>query len=75
MISFVILLLLFIIGQVAGNVAAGVGEFLAKLSLADRYDAFTRGIVDLKDVIFYLTFTAVMLFITVQVVEGRRYRT
>jgi ABC-2 type transport system permease protein len=73
-IAFVILLLLFIIGQVAGNVAAGVGEFLAKLSLSDRYDAFTRGIVDLKDVVFYLTFTAVMLFITVQVLEGRRYR-
>jgi ABC-2 type transport system permease protein len=71
-VAFVILLLLFIIGQVAGNVAAGVGEFLAKLSLVDRYDAFTR--VDLKDVIFYLSFTAVVLFITVQVLEGRRYR-
>jgi ABC-2 type transport system permease protein len=73
-VAFVILLLLFIIGQVAGNVAAGVGEFLAKLSLVDRYDAFTRGIVDLKDVVFYLSFTAVVLFITVQVLEGRRYR-
>jgi ABC-2 type transport system permease protein len=73
-IGFVILLMLFIIGQVAGNVAAGVGEFLAQLSLSNHFDAFPRGIIDLKDVVFYVTFTAVFLFITIQVVEARRYR-
>ena len=73
-IAFVILLVLFIIGQVAANLGAGVSDFVAKLSLSDRFDPFPRGIVDLKDVIFYLTFTAVMLFITVQRVEARRYR-
>jgi gliding motility-associated transport system permease protein len=74
-IAFVILLILFVIGQLAGNVAAGAGEFLGKLSLSDRFDSFSRGIVDLTDVIFYLSFTAVVLFITIQVVEARRYRT
>ncbi len=73
-ISFVILLILFIIGQVSGNLSQGASDFLTKLSLSDRYDAFIRGIVDLKDVIFFLSFTAVVLFITVQVVEARRYR-
>lgn len=73
-IAFVILLLLFVISQVAGGVAAGLSDFLTKLSLSDRFDPFQRGIIDLKDVIFFLSFTAVMLFLTVQVVEGRRYR-
>ncbi len=73
-IGFVILLVLFIIGQVAGNVGAGVSDFLAKLSLSDRFDSFPRGIIDLKDVVFYLSFTAAVLFITVQVLEARRYR-
>lgn len=73
-IAFVIMLLLFVISQVAGNVSAGVGDFLSKFSLSDHFDSFPRGIIDLKDVVFYLSFTAVMLFITVQVVEARRYR-
>lgn len=73
-IGFVILLILFIIGQVGTNLGAGVGDFVGKLSLSQRFDPFPRGIIDLKDVIFYLSFTAVMLFLTVQVVEARRYR-
>ena len=73
-IAFVILLILFVIAQVAGGVSAGLSDFLSKFSLSNRFDPFQRGIIDLKDVIFYLTFTAVVLFLTVQVVEGRRYR-
>lgn len=73
-VGFVILLLLYVIGQVSGNIGSGAGEFLAKLSLNDRFGAFTRGVIDLKDVVFYLLFTAVVLFLTVQVVEARRYR-
>jgi ABC-2 type transport system permease protein len=74
MISFVILLVLFIMSQVAQNLSAEAADFLGKLSLADRFDSFPRGIVDLQDTIFYITFTAVMIFLTVQVVEARRYR-
>lgn len=73
-IAFVILLILYVISQVAGSVSSGAGDFLSKFSLTDHFDSFPRGIIDLKDVIFYLTFTAVVLFFTVQVVEGRRYR-
>jgi ABC-2 type transport system permease protein len=73
-IGIVILLLLFVIGQAVSNVAAGVGDLLGKISLSQRFEGFPRGIIDLKDVIFYLTFTAVVLFITIQIVEGRRYR-
>jgi len=73
-IAFVILLILFVISQVAGSVSSGVGDFLSKFSLTDHFDSFPRGIIDLKDVVFYLTFTAVVLFFTIQVVEGRRYR-
>lgn len=73
-IAFVILLILFVIGQITGGVSAALSDFLTKFSMTDRFDPFMRGIVDLKDIIFFLTFTAVFLFLTVQVVEGRRYR-
>jgi gliding motility-associated transport system permease protein len=73
-VAFVILLVLFIISNVGANVGAGISTFLQRLSVVERFDAFPRGLIDLKDIIFYLSFTAVMLFITVQVVEARRYR-
>lgn len=73
-IAFVILLVLYVIGQVRDNVGAGVGAFLERLSLSQRFNDFPRGLIDLRDVVFYLSFTAVMLFITIQAVEARRYR-
>ena len=73
-IGFVLLLVFFIIGQVSSFLGEGVSGFLSKLALSDRFDSFPRGVIDLKDVVFYLTFTAVVLFMTVQVIEARRYR-
>lgn len=73
-IALALLLVLFVINILAQLVPAGVGAFLSKLAIGDRFDPFTRGIVDLKDVVYFLTFTAAMLFITVQIVEARRYR-
>jgi len=73
-IAFILLLLLFVISQLSQSLGGPVGDFLLKLSVSDRYDPFTKGIVDLRDVVFYLSFCALVLFFTVQVVEARRYR-
>lgn len=73
-IALAILLVLFIITVLTSNVAPNVAAVLAKLSIGDRYDPFVRGIVDLTDVIYFLTFTGAVLFITIQIVEARRYR-
>ncbi len=73
-IAFVILLVFFIMGVISENFGPGVKDLLSKLSLSDRFYDFPRGVVDLKSVVYYLSFTAVVLFLTVQVVEGRRYR-
>ncbi|HEX8229184.1 MAG TPA: ABC transporter permease [Chloroflexia bacterium] len=73
-IALAILLVLFIITVLTSNVAPNVAAVLAKISIGDRYDPFVRGIVDLTDVIYFLSFTGAVLFITVQIVEARRYR-
>ncbi len=73
-IAFVILLIFFIMGIISQNFGPGVQDLLSKLSLSDRFYDFPRGVVDLKSVVYYLSFTAVVLFLTVQVVEARRYR-
>lgn len=73
-IAFVLLLLLFVISQLSQNIGAGLGDLLTKISVSDRFDPFERGIVDLRDIVFYLSASALVLFLTVQVVEARRYR-
>ena len=73
-IAFVILLILYVISQFGANLGAGFGDFLRKLSVRERFDPFERGIVDLRDIVFYLSLTALVLFLTIQVVEARRYR-
>lgn len=73
-IAFVILLVFFIMGVISENFSPGVKDLLGKLSLSDRFYDFPRGVVDLKSVVYYLSFTGVVLFLTVQVLEARRYR-
>jgi len=47
---------------------------LVYLSLQEHLNDFTRGVVVLKDVYFYLSFTAVCLFLTVTSVVSARWR-
>lgn len=69
-----VLLILWIIG----NFAVGSGwwsEAVRYLSLVDHYYAnLYRGVLDLGDVIYFLSLTALALFLGSQVVEARRWR-
>jgi len=43
------------------------------VSLFDRMGTFTIGIVKLEEVVFHLSFTSVFLFITIRLIERRRW--
>lgn len=49
-------------------------EIFQKLNIFLWYDDFAGGIITLKSVVFYVTFTAIFLFLTVRVLERRRWR-
>lgn len=49
-------------------------QTIQKLNIFIWYDNFAGGIVTLQSVVFYLTFTAIFLFLTVRVLERRRWR-
>jgi ABC-2 type transport system permease protein len=38
------------------------------------FDNFAGGIITLESVVFYVTFTAIFLFLTTRVLERRRWR-
>jgi ABC-2 type transport system permease protein len=44
------------------------------VSLIDHMKDFARGVVDTRPVVFYLSMTALFLFLTLKVVESRRWR-
>ncbi len=73
-IGIVSLIILWVIGFLS---TYGDGWFYETLRYAgtfDHWESFTKGIVDTRDVIYYLSFTALLLFITVRNVESRKWR-
>jgi ABC-2 type transport system permease protein len=72
--TFGILLFLWVVGWSAEYVGGPWGRVLSHLSLLDHFDAFARGVLDTKDVIYYVDVTVVALFLTLRSLEARRWK-
>lgn len=72
--TFGTLLLIYFMDSIVGNIASPMIQKIALwLSLFKRYDDFQNGILSIGNVIYYLSFIFLMLFLTVRSVEKRRY--
>ena len=72
--TFAVFLLLWIInwfGEGAGPTGRAVLSFL---SITEHLDDFTRGIIDTKHVVYYLSFITFGLFLTAKSVDSERWR-
>jgi ABC-2 type transport system permease protein len=49
-------------------------QLFAHLGLTEHMQDFARGVVDTRPVVFYLSFTLFFLFLTLKVVESRRWK-
>jgi gliding motility-associated transport system permease protein len=72
-VTFGILLSLWIIGWLAAFVSGPVGVVLTHLSMLEHNDTFAKGVLDTKDVIYYLDFTVLALFLALRSLETRRW--
>jgi ABC-2 type transport system permease protein len=72
--TFGTLLILWVIGWSAEYVGGSWGRVLSHLSLLDHFDTFARGVLDTKDVIYYLDVSIVALFLTLRSLETRRWK-
>lgn len=64
----------FIPSFIASSVSSPFLSTLFRLiSLQTRYTDFTSGIFDISNILFYLSFTGIFLFLTVRVLEKRRW--
>lgn len=72
-ISFVSLLVMWLAGSLSTMVGGFASKVLDWFSLLSRYEDFTRGILGLSPVVYYLSFIGVFLFLTTRVIEKRRW--
>ena len=73
-ITFGVLLMFWVIGWSADYAGGAFGRVLAHLSILEHNESFSRGVVDTKDVIYYVNFTALALFLTLRALESRRWK-
>ena len=73
-IAFGTLLLLWIIGWAESLVGPTLGSVFKYISLLTHFDNFAKGILDSRDVIFYVLFIVLFLFSTLRILESRRWR-
>jgi len=72
--SFIAFLFLWLIEYMGDWVGPGMSEFVKYLSINQHLDGFCKGVIDTKDVVFYLSFIGFGLFLATESVESHRWR-
>jgi ABC-2 type transport system permease protein len=72
-ISLISLLIMMIIDPLGAAFGGIVSKIFSWFSIYSRYDDLNRGILSLDTIIYYLSFILVFLFLTVRVIEKRRW--
>lgn len=72
--AFAAMLVLFLIGTISTIIPIKwIADILSGLSFSARYSPFTYGIFDISNVLFFVSAAAIFLFLTVRVLERRRW--
>lgn len=71
---FVILLLLYVLSWPAETTGADLGDLLKYLSVIEHFNEMVKGVIDTKDVVYFLTLILLSLFLTHRSVEASRWR-
>jgi ABC-2 type transport system permease protein len=73
-ITFVVFLMLWIVGWFAESSGPVMGDITKYLSITEHFDDFSKGIIDTKHVIYYLSLITFGLFLTAKSVDSERWR-
>jgi ABC-2 type transport system permease protein len=74
-VTFAVCLLLWILEWVTGFDTATWARVMAYMSVITHFESFAKGLLDSKDVIFYVTLIFLGLFLTARSMESLRWRT
>jgi ABC-2 type transport system permease protein len=73
-VTFVVALMFWIINWAADTAGPTVGPILNYLSVTQHFDDFSKGVIDTRHLVFYLSFIAFGLFLTLKSVDSERWR-
>jgi ABC-2 type transport system permease protein len=72
--TFATLLFLWVINWVADQAGPTLRTVVGALSITDRFDDFSKGLIDTKHIVYYLSFITFGLFLTAKSVDSERWR-
>jgi ABC-2 type transport system permease protein len=72
--TFAVCLLLWVLDWVSSYETTTLGKVVAYLSVVTHFEPFSKGVIDSKDVIFYLSMIFFGLFLTARSMESLRWR-
>ncbi len=73
LLTFVLLLMIWIIGWAAQTADGVAKDLLQYIGAPSHLDSFSRGVVDLKDLVYFLSLIVLGLFATHRAVEAHRW--
>jgi len=73
-ITFIVFLLLWIVGWFADSAGPTIGPITQYLSITEHFDDFSKGIIDTTHVLYYLSLITFGLFLTAKSVDSERWR-
>lgn len=68
------LILCFTLGMAAERLPGAVGDALNLVALDARYESLGRGVLEVRDLVYFATLTTFFLYLNAEVVANRRYR-
>lgn len=75
--GFIVLLFLWVISVAAGALGGsggGISDLLQFLAIPGHFQDFFTGIIDVQHVLYFVSLAAIAVFLTMRVVESRRWR-
>ena len=72
--GFAICLLLWVLDWVSSFETSVTSRVISYLSVLQHFDSFSKGILDSKDIVFYLSAIFIGLFLTARSMESLRWR-
>ncbi len=73
-VCFVTLLLLYAMSWPAGSTSVFVGNILKYLSVVEHFNVVVKGLLDTRDLVYFVSLIVLFLFLTQRAVESSRWR-
>jgi len=74
LLTFMVLLLLWVVGWGAEFASGTLRTVIRHLSITEHMDSFGKGVLETRDVVYYLSLTAVALFATLRSLDAQRWK-